>query len=58
VRPWRWYTRAVVDESTGMIITPETLEGEASVVLDELMRQAMGAGMAWQMSSATSYGAA
>jgi ABC-type spermidine/putrescine transport system permease subunit I len=41
-----------------MIITPETLEGEASVVLDELMRQAMGAGMAWQMSSATSYGAA
>ena len=36
----RWYTRAVVDEDTGVVIAPERLDGEASVVLDELMRQA------------------
>ena len=27
----RWYTRAVVDENTGVVTTPEQLDGEASV---------------------------
>ena len=36
----RWYTREMVDEDTGVVIAPERLDGEASVVLDELMRQA------------------
>ena len=33
----------MVDEATGMVIKPEQLDGEASVVLDELMRQAVEA---------------
>ena len=37
----RWYTREVRDEETGVVVTPERLDGEASVVLDELMRQAV-----------------
>ena len=39
----RWYTRAVVDEDTGKIVRPEVLDGEASVVLDELRAQALRA---------------
>ena len=39
----RWYTRAVVDEDTGKIVRPEVLDGEASVVLDELRAQAIRA---------------
>ena len=39
----RWYTRAVVDEDTGEIIRPEALDGEASVVLDDLRAQAVRA---------------
>ena len=37
----RWYTRAVVDEDTGKIVRPEVLDGEASVVLDDLRAQAV-----------------
>ena len=39
----RWYTRAVVDEDTGKIVRPEVLDGEASVVLDDLRAQAVRA---------------
>ena len=37
----RWYTRAVVDEDTGKIVRPEALDGEASVILDDLRAQAI-----------------
>lgn len=42
----RWYTRAVVDEDTGKIVRPEVLDGEASVVLDDLRAQAVRAAAA------------